>query len=152
MNQLILSLCILLPSTSFAVQGWSWNLGYNNPPGATVGVNLMHQWTRWAFEVGVGSAKVTDSADSTAEVTVLAGQLDMKYLWGASGFRPYAQLGTGYAAGSGNGSAGLSVGGSAYGGLGFFAMGSSVYGYTSYNLGNAAGSSGFVQAGIGFDL
>lgn len=135
-----------------AQQGWSLNLGYNNPPGATVGLNFMYLWSKWAFEIGAGSAKVNDKNNSSTELSILTGQVDLKYLFGSGGFRPYAQLGTGYALSSNNNSAGLGVGGSLYGGLGFFGMGSSVYGYASYNLGNASSSSGFIQLGIGFNL
>jgi hypothetical protein len=87
-----------------------------------------------------------NDGDSTEKVAAVAGDLDMKYLFGSGGFRPYVQAGTGYGIGAGNKSVGLGIGGSVYGGLGFFAMGSSAYGYVSFNTGS------FMQAGVGFDF
>lgn len=125
---------------------WSMNLGYNNPPSATVGLNLMNIWTNWAFELGLGSAKVEDKNDSNIDVTVLTGDVDFKYLFSNGGFRPYLQVGTAYAIGAKDNAASLGVGGSGYGGLGFFAMGSRFYAYASYNTGS------FIQFGLGMDI
>ncbi len=136
------------PAMSFA-NGWSLNLGYNNPPGATVGLSFMYLWQKWAFEIGAGSAKVKDQNNSSTDVTVLSGDVDLKYLFGYGGFRPYVQLGTYYSTTSGNNNAGVSVGNSSYAGVGFFGFGSSVYGYSSYNVG---GGTGYFQVGIGFEL
>lgn len=146
MKKTILLLLFILPTTSFA-NGWSLNLGYNNPPGASVGLNFMYLWQKWAFEIGAGSAKVKDS--NNTDVSVLAGDIDLKYLFGSGGFRPYLQAGTFYNTNTGNNNASVSVGGSSYMGVGFFGMGNSVYGYTSYNVG---GGTGYFQIGIGFEL
>lgn len=142
---LLFSFLVLHSSTSLA--GWSVNLGYNNPPGATLGVNLMHLWSRWAFEVGLGYARI-DSEQDNRSSTILAGDLDLKYFLGGRGFRPYAQVGTGYGFGSGKDGegVGIGIGGSFYGGFGFFAMGRSVYGYASANVGHG---DIFLQAGVG---
>ena len=141
---------------SQAIQGWSFNIANNNPPGATIGLNFMYLWSKVAFEIGVGSAKVNDTSNNSAQVNLLAGQLDLKYLFGSGGFRPYAQIGTGYSTSSSssnsNTTAGLSAGGSLYGGIGFFGLGNSVYGYASINIGNAGSNSTFTQFGIGFEI
>ena len=39
---------IFLTSPSFAKEGWSFNLGYHNPPGATLGLNFLRFWTNFA--------------------------------------------------------------------------------------------------------
>lgn len=146
--KVVVLLCFSLPVSGLA-KGWSLNVGYNNPPGATLGLSFMHLWQDWAFELGAGSAKVKDQNNSSSEVTVLSGDVDFKYLFGSGGFRPYAQVGTFYSTTSGSNTAGLSVGNSTYGGLGFFGMGSSVYGYSSYNFGSGTG---YFQFGLGFNL
>lgn len=135
-------------NSSFATSGWSLNLGYNNPPGSTVGGNFMYEWSQWAFEIGVGSVKTssTDSNGNKTDQASIGGDLDFKYLMGSGGFRPYFQVGTGYGV-----STSIGIGGSAYGGIGFFGMGSSWYGYGSYNI-SSSGGTGFFQIGIGLDL
>lgn len=144
----ILLLLTLLPISSYATSGWSVSLGYNNPPGAQIGANFMYEWTQWAFELGVGNVQTntTDSSGNKTNQVTIAGDIDFKYLMSSGGFRPYFQVGTGYGV-----STGIGIGGSAYGGVGFFGMGSKWYGYGSYNFASGGGG-GFFQAGIGMDL
>lgn len=137
---------LLLFFSPMSHAGWSGSIGYHNPPGATLGVNLMHLWSRWAFEVGLGYARIGN--DNNNDSTILAGDLNLKYLFGGRGFRPYAQFGTGYGFGTGQDGdgVGIGIGDSFFGGLGFFAMGRDVYGYASVNIGHG---DGFLQVGVG---
>lgn len=146
---------LLMVPLAEASYGWSWNLGYNNPPGATVGLNFMHLWTQWAFEVGVGGVQQSQGVNATTgqetKVTSVLGDLNLKYLFSSGTVRPYLQVGTGTSASivsqSGT-SLSAGVGGLYYGG-GLFLMGSSFYLYLSVNSG---GGSGYPQVGLGFDL
>ncbi len=148
----IAAFAIFLNPLSARANGWSWSLGYNNPPGATVGINFMHLWTNWAFEVGVGAieAKNEDDTNSDTDKKTLhvGGDVDLKYLFGNSWFRPYIQAGMGAGVGiksDDDTSAGAGVGGSYCGG-GVFLMGNPFYLYASLNTGT------FVQVGLGFDF
>jgi len=66
----------------------------------------------------------------------------MKYLFGSSFFRPYLQAGVGVAAGGGT----VTIGNGAFGGVGFFLMGSPIYFYLSYLFSNSAS----FQWGVGY--
>nr|HPI41493.1 hypothetical protein [Pseudobdellovibrionaceae bacterium] len=141
--------------TCQAMSGWSWNLGYNNPPGAQVGLNFMHLWSQWAFEVGIGGVSQSQGVSATTgeetKSTSVLGDLNLKYLFSSGTFRPYLQVGTGTAASivshSGT-SVSAGVGGIYYGG-GLFLMSSSFYVYLSLNSG---GGSSYSQAGLGFNF
>lgn len=143
---------------------WTLNLGYHNPPNATVGVNFLYLNPTWAFEIGLGwvdassedsqdTANDTTSTDSQESVTLKAsGALNVKFFLGYGGIRPYVQLGAGAGIGAKAGDEndfGASVGGG-YGGVGLFMGSSSLYVYGSYNFGSYR--SNFVQAGFGFDI
>ena len=143
---------------------WTLNLGYHNPPGATVGVNFLYLSSGWAFEIGIGwvDADATDDEDDDStnssdddedSVTVRAsGGLNFKYFLSGGGLRPYLQIGVGAGVGAKAGDdsgVGAGVGGG-YGGLGILAGGRDLYVYGSYNIGS--GSNGFLQAGFGFDI
>lgn len=135
------------------------NIGYHNPPGATVGLNFMHLWTKWAFEFGIGSVSSKDSEDWNSKedkdqgkttTYSVGGDLNLKYLFGSGGLRPYLQGGVGAAVSTtdeGSTSAGTSVS-RPFGGVGFFAMGSGVYCYASWLFMNAS----TIQAGIGINF
>jgi hypothetical protein len=140
---------VLLTSNLSPAQGWSWNLGYNNPPGSTLGINFMHMWTNWIFEFGIGSASSAEDANGKT-VSALAGGVNLKYLFDTTGLMTYVQGGSGAGIATGGGSTTLGVGGSAYGGLGFLAMGSKWYGYGSGNVASHGGA--FVQVGFGHNF
>lgn len=133
--------------------GWNWSLGYNNPPGATIGLNFMYLWTNWAFEFGVGGVQQstgTDSSGKETKTTSVLGDIDFKYLFGSSWVRPYLQVGAGSSASVTNSTGNAvsaGIGGMYYGG-GIFLMGNPFHLYVSYNV----ASSSFVQAGIGFNF
>jgi len=138
---LILS-TVLFTQMSFANE-CSASVGYNNPPGANVGLNFMYLWTNWAFEFGIGQVGSSTSSSNTTTVST-SGDLNFKYLFGSSWFRPYIQAGTGVGLSVGSGaSAGT---GGFFGGVGFFAMGQPIYAYLSYN----AGTANWFQLGIGY--
>lgn len=149
-----LLLCTVKPAQ--ASSGWSWGVGYHNPPNATLGLNFMHLWTNWAFEVGLGYINSTESNSSNTKANsssnnvnlAVGGDLNFKYLFSSGTFRPYLQGGTylGLAAQSGdNSGAGASVGGG-FGGAGFFIMTNSVDFYISY----ITAGNGSLQFGINF--
>lgn len=137
-------ICLSLLCCSVAKADWTWNLGYQNPAGSTVGLNFLHFWSNWAFEIGVGYINAQDS-----RVTV-AGDLDFKYLFGSSWFRPYLMAGLGYGTGAlfeQNGGVSAGASGGFWGG-GIFLKGNPFYVYT----GLVAGRGTTFQLGIGFDL
>jgi hypothetical protein len=143
---------LLFPYKSMA--DWSWNLGYNNPPGATLGLNFMHLWTNWAFEVGLGAvqqSKGVDVSGKEVKSVSLLGDINMKYLFSSGTVRPYLMLGAGSAASvvqSNQTSVSAGIGGSYYG-AGIFLMGNPFYVYLGYANG---GGNGFPQVGLGFNF
>jgi len=149
-------------STSFvyAGSGWNWGVGYHNPPNATIGLNFMHLWSQWAFEAGIGYVNSTESNNNSSSSTSstgsktnninvsVAGDINLKYLFGSGNFRPYIQGGTyvGVGAQTGNSSGASASLSSGFAGLGFFIMGSSVDFYLSY----VTSGNGSLQLGFNF--
>ena len=171
MNRLILfviSLAACLAGSETALANWSLNLGYNNPPGASLGVNFLYRGSKIGFEVGIGwvdaDAKVEDDDsddedgeddddEETSAGLALAGDLNVKYFFSGGGVAPYIQGGFGAAVsgkvGDGGGAnAGL---GGGFAGVGLMAGGNDLYLYLSANV---AGSTDnlFYQVGVGFDI
>ncbi len=138
-----------LPQSALA-GNWSANLGYNNPPGSTIGLNFMDLGPQWAFEVGVGEVQ-QQSAGNTTTTSVL-GDLNFKYLFSSSGLRPYLQLGAGSSASvTSNSGVNANVGvGGLFGGVGFMAVGQRLYLYMSVDTGFNGG--GFFQGGLGYNF
>lgn len=144
-----------------AMAEWTWNIGWQNPANATVGVNFLYLGSKWGFECGIGAVKA-DSEDTTDDEErktnanlAVAGDIDVKYFFGSSGgrgLRPYLQVGVGAGAGATVGEdadAGAGVGGP-FAGLGFLGDAGSWYVYAAYNI--SRHSNGYPQAGIGFDF
>jgi len=145
-----LVLLISLFISNLALAGdWSFNLGYNNPPGSTVGLNFMDLGSQWAFEFGVGGIQSNNQGNSSTSVL---GDINFKYLFGGSGVRPYIQVGAGSAAtvttGSGT-TANVGIGG-VFGGVGIMAVGRPLYIYLSGDVGG--NSNFFFQAGVGYSF
>jgi hypothetical protein len=137
--------------------GWSLNIGYHNPPGADVGANFLYQWSNWAFELGIGSISVSDSStnNNNQSSAGLGGDLNLKYLFGNGGFRPYLQggvlVGTGATVGENESTGASASTGSGFVGLGIMAeLGSSAYIYLGGNAFNKRKSEFFF--GLGFDI
>ena len=129
---------ILLVFCSMQAQAnWSMNFGYNNPPGATVGLNLLNFWDHVALEFGVGYVSST----------FIDGDINLKYLFMQQVFRPYIQGGFSTAI-TGTG-VGLGFN-SGYAGGGFFLKGNPIYFYASYNITGLQIS--FGQVGLGFEF
>lgn len=132
----------------FAQAGWSWNIGYHNPPTSTLGLNFLYEWSKVALELGVGSidSKKTDSSGNTTNTVVVGGDVNLKYLFGSGWFRPYVQGGLllGTSASSGGASAGT---GSGFFGGGMMLKGGQFYVYLGANM---IGSATDVHAGLGF--
>lgn len=156
MKQLVV-IGVLCLTTIFSLKaearggGWSWNLGYNNPPGALVGLNFLYLGDNFGFEIGIGNV---DSDESNSSIN---GAASLKYLFrSGKTFRPYIQGGTrtGVSVNSNDDdtSAGASLGGGGYYGAGFFLVGNPMYFYASYNKDGGKGDGTFAQAGIGFDF
>jgi hypothetical protein len=168
MNILALSILISFLSllASPAQAGWSWGLGYHNPPGATLGVNFMHLWNNWAFEAGLGylgssETSTQNSQQSGAGTTTnsdlyAGGDINLKYLFASGFFRPYLQGGMGSAVSLGNSNnsknnsnntgANASLNGG-FAGAGIFLLGSEFYVYLSY----LTSGNGTFQFGLGFN-
>lgn len=156
-TKIFLTVLALMATTSTAKADWSWNLGYHNPPTSTLGLNFMHLWTNWAFEVGIGnidskksnsSDTSTDSNNNTSNTVTVGGDINLKYLFGSRWFRPYLQAGVmvGTAANSQGAGAGT---GSGFWGGGLFLKGNPFYFYIGANV---IGGSSDLHAGLGFDL
>lgn len=139
-----LILVLMSGLTSIAnANDWSMNVGVSNPPGASLGLNFMYLWTNWAFEFGIGQVGSSTNNSNTTTVST-SGDLNFKYLFRSGWFRPYLQAGSGVGLSVGSGaSAGT---GSAFGGVGIFALGQPIYAYISYLFGNTNGP----QFGIGY--
>lgn len=149
-HRCFLLLCLLLLA-SRAEARWSWSLGYNNPPGSTLGVNFMHQWSRWAFELGVGGIqqrKGLDAAGEETRTTSVLGDMGFKYLTGSGSVRPYLEFGAGSAATvQTTTGADLSAGvGGLFGGVGLYAQGGSLNFYLGIISG---GGNGAMTFGLG---
>jgi hypothetical protein len=128
---------------------WGTLLGYNNPAGSKVGLNFLYQGATWGFEFGFGGlAAVSDSDESTSAITW--GDLDLKYYFASSLWRPYFEGGMAYsiaAGGAGNGFAA----GSPFVGLGVLYSGSRIL----FNVsGDYKINSRYIypSAGLGFRL
>lgn len=136
-------------------QGWSWNIGQNNPPGADYGLNFFYLGDNFGFEIGIGGIQTdeTKSNGQKSDTFAINGAASLKYLFRSGQvFRPYLQAGTssGFNVTSTNDdtSAGVGLGGQGYTGIGFFLIGNPFYFYASYNKANSS----FTQFGIGFDF
>ena len=144
---------------------WTLNVGYHNPPGADVGVNLLYWGTRWNFEAGLGwidaktqttkdkDTATNDNKKKTNEFSVaLAGDLNIKYRLATGSVAPYLQCGMSAGVGASVGAqnnAGAGAGGP-FGGFGLMFGHPHFYGYTAYNVWSQ--TSGQFQAGLGFGL
>lgn len=143
---------VLAPLETLA--GWSASAAVNNPPGANIGVNFMYLWTDWVFEAGVGRVSQNTGTDkngnNTQSVSVL-GDVNFKYLFGSSTFRPFLEVGAGSGVSATTSSGNLiSAGvGGGFGGAGFYVMGSSIYGYLGLVSG---GGNGNLMYGLGFNF
>lgn len=162
MKRLILAfiaLLVVLLTTSVPVnayaRGWSWNIGYHNPPGATVGLNFLYQWTNFAFEAGVGSidsknnnSSSTTGGENKSNTVTVGGDINLKYLFGSGWLRPYLQGGVMTGVAADNDSAGAGTGSGFWGG-GLFLQGNPFYFYLGANV-LRSNTDGF--AGLGFDF
>ena len=105
---------------------WSWNLGYNNPPGAEIiGLNFMHLWTNVAFEAGIGTIHTDGDNKKESENLHVLGDANLKYLFMQGVLRPYLQIGTPIGASGGTSGVGAGGGHGIFFGGGFFMMGKS---------------------------
>jgi len=155
-SQSILLSTLIAAGPAFA-SGWSFNVGYHNPPGATVGGNFMYLWTNWAVELGVGYIGVSEQINTDSKKDnqknsyyTVGGDFNMKYLFRQGGFRPYLEggVGTGISTSSaGDVSAGASIT-HPFGGAGLMFMGQSAYFYVGALVINAFE----VLGGIGFNF
>ncbi len=156
---------VLMVDSGKAYGNWTLNLGYHNPVGATYGVNMLYFGSKWAFEAGLGWARVTKTTtdeqttasegDDKEDLSVsFGGDIDGKYLFGSGSLRPYLQagIGAGFGATVGDHSdAGAGVGG-LFLGAGLLIGAPKLYVYGSAIAGAHTDSDISWQAGLGFDI
>ena len=156
MTKYILYLGIIFSTQICSAGGWSFNLGYRNPPGSLLGLNFLYLWSNWAFEAGVGGVEQSKGIDpatgSETKTTSVLGALNFKYLFDGQTFRPYLQVGVGSSASITTNSGATASAGSngGYFGGGLFLMGPPIYVYLSLNSSGGTGS--FFQGGLGFNF
>jgi hypothetical protein len=123
---------VLILASPSVVLGSSWgaSAGYNNPAGASLGVNILYLGKPFGIEFGVGGVGA-DSQEKSG-TTGLWGDVDLK-LFFADKWRPFVEAGfgmqIGLKAGEGSG-AGASAGEPFLGG-GVLYQGSTLYGYAA---------------------
>lgn len=150
----LILLTLSLSEGALARSGWSWGVGYHNPPNATLGLNFMHLWSNWAFELGLGYINSTESDEAEKASPVgdvrfsMAGDVNLKYLFGSGSFRPYLQGGTyfGFGAQTGDQSGVNASAGGAFAGLGIFILGQSI----DFYIGLVTARNGSLQFGFNF--
>ncbi len=158
---------VLLVLTSCISQilwaNWTFNLGYQNPPGALVGANLFYFGSSWGAEVGIGGidvdtlSKNNDKENSETQentwATTIGGDVNIKYFLTPGKIRPYMQggLGLGISATAGKDSNAHAGTGKLFGGIGLMGGSPSFYAYVSAVIMNIT-IRGLFQAGIGIDL
>lgn len=111
-RRLALAGFLLSTLTPLQAQAGSWGalVGYNNPAGSRVGLNLLYQGAPWGFEFGVGGlAKTTDSSGENSGA-VTWGDIDIKYYPSTGLWRPFLEGGMAFALGAGSAGSGLSAG------------------------------------------
>lgn len=148
----VIALCASTPASA----GWSWNLGYHNPPTSTLGINFMHLWSNWAFEIGVGSLDskksnsdtTNSSSENTSNTVSVGGDMNLKYLFSSGWFRPYLQGGVMMGTAANSSGAGVGTGSGFFGG-GLLLKGNPFYFYIGANV---IGGSTDAHAGLGFDF
>ena len=131
--------------TEKAKANWTLNIGYQNPPGSSFGLNFLKFAGNWGFELGIGGFSAEfGGGDGGVDVS---GGLNGKYFIGSASVKPYLQLGL---------HAGMSVGsnfsfaaGGLYGGLGLLFGSPKFYFYLAgiTDITNMA-----PQLGLGFDI
>lgn len=146
-SSIFLGACSLCIPQSAAAGSWGALLGYNNPAGSKLGLNFLHQGPTWGFEFGFGGfAAGIDSSGNTSALTW--GDLDIKYYFASSLWRPYFEGGIAYSFAAGGAGNGLAAG-SPFAGLGVLYSGSRVLFTVS---GDYKINSGYFypSAGLGF--
>jgi hypothetical protein len=145
MRKLITLIVLTLITTKAkALESWSFNLGYNNPPGTSAGANFLKIWSNWAIELGTGTQANSPNASNTNPQLPFG--VSVKYVFSGNNFRPYIQA---MVAGGSINSSGASVSTTFSPGAGVFWDHRSWYLYGGANLYNG-NISGF--AGLGFDF
>jgi len=143
----LVGLCAM--STPDAARAGSWGvlLGYNNPAGSRLGLNFLYQGSTWGFEMGAGGLAAVSDADSDSSA-VIWGDLDLKYYFASSLWRPYFEGGMAYTVAAGGAGSGFAAG-SPFVGLGVLYSGSKIL-FTvagDYKINSGAF---YPSAGLGF--
>ncbi len=146
---------LFFAQTGFA--SWSVNIGWHNPPAASLGVNVLKDFGYVGLEAGTGYFRLGNDDDDTnlsenKNAFILVGAANLKFFYPMSFGRPYLQVGADWRFGgevSRESSLGVSSG-KPYGGLGvLIGNTSSFYGYSSVNIGN---KKIFGQIGLGLGI
>jgi hypothetical protein len=130
----------------------SLNLGYQNAYRPdTIGINLMHSWTNFAYEFGFKLMDANGDRDFAEE---LVGAVSLKYIFANSAMTPYVQFGYTfdlYAKGDDDKKELKLEFHDWYAGLGFMVGRlSGVYGFGSFNFYNGSDKGTlFAQVGVG---
>ena len=89
---------IVLLGANNAFANWTMNVGYQNPPGAKIGVNFLY-WgsSDFLYELGVGGVAADVDTNEDNEVTDsdlwVSGGANIKYLFMNSDIAPYVEGG-----------------------------------------------------------
>ncbi len=151
MKKLLLLIVLMTLSLNSYAYKWSINLGFDNPPGSDIGLNYMALIDdNWAFEFGFGVPNVFEKNSSETLGARINMDLNLKYIFNGSMFRPYLQVGhTASILGLIGDEFDLQFStGSGFFGGGLFILGSSAYLYLSGNK-FFNGSDWFTQVGVG---
>lgn len=96
LKALLLAFSLLLTNAAHA--NWTMNIGYNNPPGSTVGLNFLY-WgsSGFVYELGIGGLAADIDTNEENEVTDsdlwIGGAANIKYLFTNSNIAPYLEGG-----------------------------------------------------------
>lgn len=125
------------------------SLAWGNPQQSGYGVNFISIWKNVALEVGVGAVAANIGQRKNNNNLDLSGDIDVKYLFATSSWRPFVE--GGFRTGLGMGDSGVSFGaGNPFLGGGVMYWGSKLFGYVGANTDSGKVIFPFVGAGFRF--
>lgn len=141
--------CALTVPQNALAGSWGALVGYNNPAGSRLGLNFLYQDSTWGFELGAGGLATVSDSDNDSSAVVW-GDLDLKYFFASSLWRPYFEGGMGYSVAAGGAGNGVALG-SPFVGLGLLYAGKTLL-FTVAGDYKINSSTFYPSAGIGFRL
>ncbi len=153
-NIMSIWLALLVSLTAFstdAFAGFGLNLGYDNPRGSDIGLNLLFRGSNFGGELGFGYVDGVLDGDQRIYTN---GDFDLKFFIGKGGkVEPYVQVGTSYWF-SVNDGVNFHIGDSWFAGLGLMAStqggGKGLMGYFAADYLFGTSNKFYWEAGIGF--